>query len=587
MKGWLAFFFCFLAFPVAAAGVHGLAMHGEPKYPADFTHFDYVYPDAPKGGALRQASFGTFDTFNPFSIKGAAAPGTGLLFDTLMTESLDEPFSEYGLLAQSIELAPDRSWVAFELNPAARFADGSPVTSADVLFSFQTLREKGVPQYRYYFGDVADVYQDGPRRVVFVFREGSNRELPLILGQMPVFSRQDWQGKDFTATTLTPPLGSGPYRVKAFEPGRFVVYERRPDYWGASLPVNKGQYNFDTIRYDVYRDTTVALEAFKAGAYDIRVENEAKKWATAYDFDAVKKGRVILREWHHGLPSGMQGFVMNTRRPLFADRRVREALGLAFDFDWSNKNLFYGMYQRTTSYFDNSTLAAKGLPEGAEKALLEKLGAPKEVLTRPITFPSVQNGQIRPQLMQALALLEQAGWTVQNGRLVNAAGEPFAFEILLDSAGGPAWERIVLPYVRHLKKLGMDVRVRVMDVLQYKNRLDTFDFDMFVMVWGQSLSPGNEQRYFWGSAAAKQPGSYNFAGIQDPLIDALIEEVIAADTRTELETAVRALDRVLLHGYYVVPHWFSPVSRFAYWDKFGMPDSEPMKGISLMTWWAR
>ena len=570
-----------------AERVHALAMHGLPKYAADFTHFDYVNPDAPKGGILRQASFGAFDTFNPFSVKGTAAPGIGLLFDTLMVESLDEPFSEYGLIAEKIELAPDRSWVAFDLNPLARFSDGQPVTPADVIFTFNTLREKGVPQYRYYFGDVLRVRQEGTQRVVFEFKEKGNRELPLILGQMPVLSQKDWEGKDFTATTLVPPIGTGPYRVKAFEAGRYVLYERRLDYWGKDLPVNKGQYNFDQIRYDVYRDTTVALEAFKAGAYDIRLENEAKKWATAYDFDAVKKGHVILREWHHGLPSGMQGFVMNTRRPLFADKRVREALGLAFDFDWSNKNLFYGMYQRTTSYFDNSSMAAKGLPVGEEKKLLEKLGAPNEILTKEIIFPVVQDSNIRPQLMQALDLLKEAGWTVQKGRLMNDKGEEFRFEILLDSSGAPAWERIVLPYVRNLKKLGMNVQVRVMDVLQYKNRLDHFDFDMFVMVWGQSLSPGNEQRYFWGSASADQPGSYNFAGIKDPLVDALIEEVIGADTREELETAVRALDRVLLHGFYVVPHWFSPVLRFAYWNKFGMPESEPMKGISPMTWWIK
>ena len=570
-----------------AERVHALAMHGLPKYTAEFTHFDYVNPDAPKGGVLRQASFGAFDTFNPFSVKGTAAPGIGLLFDTLMVESLDEPFSEYGLIAEKIELAPDRSWVAFDLNPLARFSDGQPVTPADVIFTFNTLREKGVPQYRYYFGDVLRVRQEGTQRVVFEFKEKGNRELPLILGQMPVLSQKDWEGKDFTATTLVPPIGTGPYRVKAFEAGRYVLYERRLDYWGKDLPVNKGQYNFDQIRYDIYRDTTVALEAFKAGAYDIRLENEAKKWATAYDFDAVKKGHVILREWHHGLPSGMQGFVMNTRRPLFADKRVREALGLAFDFDWSNKNLFYGMYQRTTSYFDNSSMAAKGLPVGEEKKLLEKLGAPNEILTKEIIFPVVQDSNIRPQLMQALDLLKEAGWTVQKGRLMNDKGEEFRFEILLDSSGAPAWERIVLPYVRNLKKLGMNVQVRVMDVLQYKNRLDHFDFDMFVMVWGQSLSPGNEQRYFWGSASADQPGSYNFAGIEDPLVDALIEEVIGADTREELETAVRALDRVLLHGFYVVPHWFSSVSRFAYWDKFGMPESEPIKGISPMTWWIK
>lgn len=588
MKKWVLLFLFFWAFSVKAAPpLHGVAMHGEVKYPSNFTHFDYVWPDAPKGGVLKQAAFGSFDTFNPYTIKGASAPGIGLLFDTLMVESLDEPFSQYGLVAQKIEMPKDRSWVAFELHPQARFSDGSPITPEDIVFTFNILRQKGLPQYRYYFGDVQRVEKTSPGRVLFTFKEGSNRELPLILGQMPVLSQKDWSDKDFSATTLTPPLGSGPYRIKSFELNRFIVYERNPDYWAKDLPVNKGQYNFDEIRYDIYRDTTVAVEAFKAGAYDVRIENEAKKWATAYDFDSLKTGKVKRLEVHHGLPSGMQGFVFNTRRPLFKDKRVRKALGYAFDFNWSNQNLFYGAYTRTTSFFDNSSMAAKGLPVGEEKALLEKYKdqlAP-EVLTQAISQPSAQNGNMRPLLKEALDLFKSAGWTVQNGVLQNAQKEPFEFEILLDSSGASAWERIVLPFVRNLKKLGIQAHVRVMDALQYKHRLDTFDFDVFVMVWGQSLSPGNEQRYFWGSDAAHQAGSYNFAGIQDSVVDALIEEVIAAETRESLEAAVRALDRVLLHGYYVIPHWYTPTIKLIYWDKFGRPDVEPLKGLSLMTWW--
>lgn len=574
----------------AVPSVHGLAMHGDVKYGADFTHFEYVNPEAPKGGVLKQATFGGFDTFNPFSVKGTPAPGTGYLFDTLMVESSDEPFSQYGLLAQSIELPEDRSWVAFNLHPSARFHDGTPVTADDVVFSFETLKEKGVPQYRYYFGDVETVTADGPGRVVFTFKPGDNRELPLILGQMPVFSRKDWAGKDFAATTLVPPIGSGPYRVADFEANRYVVYRRNPDYWAKELPVNKGQYNFDEIRFDVYRDTTVAVEAFKAGAFDIRVENEAKKWATAYrDMPALKDGRVVQKDFKHGLPSGMQGFVFNTRRPIFADKRVRQALALAFDFKWSNDNLFYGAYKRTTSYFDNSELASSGVPTGAEKALLASYGAQLDpaVLTTAVTFPDIESGGLRARLMQALDLLKQAGWTVRDGVLKNAAGEPFEFEILLDTSGAAAWERIVLPYVRHLKKLGINASVRVMDAMQYKHRLDMFDYDMFVFVWGQSLSPGNEQRYFWGSTAADQPGSYNFAGIKDPVIDDLIERIIAAKDRTELVTATRALDRVLLHGWYVVPHWYSPETHLIYWNKFGMPETVPQKGMSLSTWWIK
>lgn len=575
---------------LAAEPVHGLAMHGDVKYAADFTHFDYVNPDAPKGGVLKQASFGGFDTFNPFSVKGTPAPGTGYLFDTLMVESLDEPFSQYGLLAESIELPEDRTGVTFNLNPLARFHDGTPVTAEDVVFSFETLKEKGIPQYRYYFKDVETVTAEGDRRVVFTFQSGDNRELPLILGQMPVLSKKDWVGKDFTATTLVPPLGSGPYQVVDFEVNRYVVYRRNPDYWAQDLPVHKGQYNFDEIRFDIYRDTTVAVEAFKAGAYDIRVENEAKKWATAYrDMPALKEGRVIQKAFKHGLPSGMQGFVFNTRRPVFADKRVRQALALAFDFKWSNDNLFYGAYQRTTSYFDNSELASSGVPTGAEKALLESYGTQLDasVLTTAVTFPDIESGQLRTRLMQALDLLKEAGWTVQDGLLKNAAGVPFEFEILLDTSGAAAWERIVLPYLRNLKKLGIQASVRVMDVMQYKHRLDTFDYDMFVFVWGQSLSPGNEQRYFWGSASADQPGSYNFAGIRDVVVDDLIERVIAAKDRSDLVTATRALDRVLLNGWYVVPHWYSPETHLIYWNKFGMPETVPQKGMSLSTWWIK
>lgn len=590
MKKFIAFLLVmFLSSASLAEVLHGIAMHGTPKYAAGFTHFDYVNPNAPKGGVLRQASFGSFDTFNPFTIKGNSAPGTGLIFDTLMSSSADEPFSEYGLLAESVEVPKDRSWVAFTLNPKARFSDGSPVLAEDVVFTFEMLRDKGVPQYRYYYGNVDKATATDDRRVLFTFKQGSNKELPLILGQMPVLSKKDWQNKDFEATTLQMPLGSGPYRLKSFEVNRYIVYERNPEYWGADLPVNKGQYNFDEIRYDIYRDTAVAVEAFKAGAYDVRVENEAKKWATAYDVPALKDGRLIRRSFTHGLPSGMQGFVMNTRRAIFADPKVREAMQYVLDFDWLNDRLFYGSYHRTTSYFDNSELAAKGLPDKAQMALLkpfeDKLD--KRVFSNPVFVPKLDSLNPRPQLLKALELLSMAGWHVKQGVLQNDKGQLFEFEILLDSSGAAAWERIALPFVRNLKKIGINARIRVMDALQYKNRLDHFDFDMFVMVWGQSLSPGNEQRYFWGSDAAKQEGSYNFAGIQNPAVDALIERIIAADTREDLVTATRALDRVLMWGFYVIPQWYTNETRVVYWNKFGMPKAQPMHGISLMTWWAK
>ena len=590
MSKLFAFLLClFWAFNVSAKPMHGTAMHGDLKYPSDFTHFDYVNPNAPKGGVLRQAAFGSFDTFNPFVIKGNSAPGTGLVFETLMVSSMDEPFSEYGLVAEKIEVPEDRSWVAFEINPKARFSDGTPITAEDVVFTFETLREKGVPQYRYFYSGVEKAEATDKLRVLFTFKDKNNRELPLILGQMPVLSKKDWDGKDFEATTLQMPLGSGAYRLKNFELNRSVVYERDPNYWGADLPVNRGMNNFDEIRYDIYRDTSVAVEALKAEAYDVRVENEAKKWALSYDIPAVQEGRLIKREFTHGLPSGMQGFVMNTRRPVFADIKVREAMQYVLDFNWLNEKLFHSSYHRTKSFFDNSELAAKGLPDKNELALLKPFAdqLDERVFTEPVSVPELDSKNPRPQLLKALDLLGQAGWHIQDGVLKNDKGQPFEFEILLDSSGASAWERIALPFVRNLKKIGITARIRVMDALQYKHRLDSFDFDMFVMVWGQSLSPGNEQLYFWGSEAANQNGSYNFAGIQSPVVDSLIEKIISANTREELVTATRALDRVLMWGFYVIPQWHTNKTRIIYWNKFGMPDITPLHGNSIMTWWVK
>lgn len=578
-----------LILPVQAQPVHAIAMHGTPKYGADFKNFDYVNPNAPKGGVLRQATFGSFDTFNPFVIKGNAAAGTGLVFETLMSSSMDEAFTEYGLVADSIEVPDNRAWVAFHINPKARFSNGTPITADDVVFTFEMLKQHGVPQYRYYYGDVQKVEATAPDRVLFTFKSADNRELPLILGQMPVLSKADWQGKDFSATTLTMPLGSGPYKLKSFELNRFLVYERDPNYWGKDLPVNRGLYNFDEIRFDVYRDTSVAVEAFKAGAYDLRQENEAKRWAVSYDFPAFYEGRVKKREFSHQLPSGMQGFVFNTRRAIFKDKRVREALQYVLDFNWLNTHLFYGSYHRTNSYFDNSYLAAKGLPSEQERALLEPYATQidKRVFSQEIKPIEMQSSNPRPELLKALDLLAQAGWHVKDGVLQNSAGEPFEFEILLDSSGAAAWERIALSFVRNLKKIGITAHIRVMDALQYKHRVDEFDFDMFVMVWGQSLSPGNEQRYFWGSAAALQQGSYNFAGIQDPVIDMLIEKIVSAKDEQALISATHALDRMLMWGFYVIPHWHMQGVRFVYWDRFEMPKAEPMHGINIMSWWAK
>ena len=479
--------------------VHGFAMHGKPKYGPDFQYFDYVNPDAPKGGEARFAAIGSFDTLNPFVIKGESATGLGFLFQTLMTDSADEAFTEYGLIAESITVPKDRSYVEFTLRPEAQFNDGTPITADDVIFSFETLKNQGQPFYRFYYANVIGVEKLGERSVKFSFSPGENQELPLIIGQLPVLSKAYWQSRDFEATTLEPPLGNGPYHIESFEPGRFIVYKRNPDYWGKDLPVNRGFYNFERIRYDYYRDSTVALEAFKAGAYDIRPENTAKLWATGYDFPAAQQGLVQKAEFHHQMPSGMQAFVFNLRRSLFQDIRVREALAYAFDFEWSNRNLFYNQYTRTQSYFDNSELAATGLPSAAELKILEPLRAqiPERVFSQTYSPPKAENAeQLRANLREALNLLQQAGWTFKDRKLVNAeTGKPFQFEILLVQ---PAFERIVLPFTRNLERLGIQASVRTVDSAQYENRVKAFDFDMLVYSWGQSLSPGNEQRNFWG-----------------------------------------------------------------------------------------
>ena len=568
---------------------HAEALYGEPKYPAGFTAFDYVNPNAPKGGVLREASFSAFDTLNPFVINGMSAPGIGLTHDTLMKQSADEPFTLYGLIADSIDISDDRRTVTFHINPRARFSDNSPITAEDVVFSFHTLRDKGVPMYRAYYRDVTSTETPAPDTVVFHLGESANRELPLILGELPVLSKTWWENRDFTKTSFDVPVSSGPYLIEKIIPNRTMVYRRNPAYWGADLNVNRGFYNFDEIRYDVYRDSTVAVEAFKAGLIDIRLENEAKKWHTLSESDFVKDGRIVARAFKHGMPSGMQGFVFNLRRPIFQDIRVRKALAMAFDFDWTNRNLFYGSYARTASYFENSFLKAPPLPDEAELALLTpfKDNLPAETLTTPYAPPGAGR-PVRKNLSEAFALLNQAGWQADNrGVLRDKRGNPFKFEILLDSSGGAVWERVVLPYIDRLKRLGITATVRTVDTIQYKNRLDKYDYDMMVMVWGQSFSPGNEQRYYWGSDAAKTEGSWNFSGIQNPAVDAVIEKIISASSQAEHLTAVHALDRILLHSHLVVPHWHIPKNRYLYWDKFGIPDTIPVKGTDVMTWWPK
>lgn len=564
---------------------HGFSMYGDLKYPAGFPHFQYVNPEAPKGGDVKLAAIGTFDTLNPFVLKGVPAIALGNVFDTLTVQSDDEPFSEYGLIAETIEIPADRSWVAFTLRPQARFHDGSPITVEDVIWTFDTLKTKGRPFYRAYYAQVTKAEKVGERKVRFAFGPGDNRELPLIVGQLPVLSRAYWSKRDFEKTTLEAPLGSGAYRVESLDPGRSITYRRVKDYWAQKLPVNAGRDNFDSMRYDYYRDSTVAIEALKGGEYDFRPENVAKNWATAYATPAVTRGLLKKEEIANEVPTGMQGFAFNIRRPMFQDPRVRRALAHAFDFEWSNKNLFYGAYTRTKSYFSNSELASSGLPSGEELKILEPFRGkiPDEVFTKEYQPPTTDgSGNIRDGVREALRLLGEAGWTVKGQKLVNARGEPMQFEILLAE---PVWERIALPFVKNLERLGITARVRVVDAAQYEKRQDDFDFDVIVGLWPESLSPGNEQREFWGSQAAGEPRSRNLVGIKDPVVDQLIDLVIQAPDRPSLVARTRALDRVLLWGHYVVPHWHIRAFRVVYWDKFGRPAVSPKNALGFDTWW--
>ena len=577
-----------LVFTGAAHGAatHGMSLFGDLKYGPDFKHFDYVNPEAPKGGTMRYSAIGTFDTLNPFVIKGIPAAGIGGIFDTLAVRSEDEPSSEYGLVAEKIELAPDKLSVLYTLRKEARFHDGTPMTPEDVVWTFETLRAKGQPMYRSYYADVTKAEKEGERGVRFSFKSADNRELPQIVGEMPVLSKAYWSGHDFANTTLDPPLGSGPYKIESLDPGRSITYRRVPDYWAADLPVNKGRNNVDVIRYDYYRDGTIALEAFKAGQYDVRQENVSKNWATGYDSPALRAGLIKKEAIPHQRPSGMQGFGYNLRRPLFQDPRVRDALAYGFDFEWSNKELFYGAYTRTRSYFDNSELAATGVPQGEELKILEKFRGriSDAVFTTEYDPPKYDgSGNIRDGLRAALKLLKEAGWTFKGEKLVNdETGQPFEFEILLVQ---PEFERVVLAFKKNLERMGINARVRTIDPAQYQKRMETFDYDMTVVGFGESLSPGNEQREFWGSPAADEQGSSNLLGIKNPVIDELTEELIRAPDWPSLVAHTRALDRVLQYGYYVIPHYHLSTFRAAYWAKFRRPAISPKYAVDLDTWW--
>lgn len=571
-----------------------LALHGEVKYPANFDHFDYTNPAAPKGGTLKLGVIGTFDSLNPFIMKGIPAAGLaflgqGLMYDSLMEQSNDEPFSMYGLLAETVEMPEDRSWVAFNLRPEAKWHDGQPITAKDVVWTFNTMLEKGTPFFKAYYADVVKVEATSAARVKFTFNHGGNAELPLIIAQIAVLPKHYWtDGKhDIGATTLEPPLGSGAYKIGNVKAGGSIEYERVKDWWGKDLAVSKGRFNFDKIVYDYYRDDNVALEAFFAGNFDVREENTAKLWATAYDAPPVKDGRIIKATIENQRPQGIQGFVYNTRRPVFQDRVVREALAYAFDFEWSNKQFAFGTYKRSRSYFSNSELAASGLPQGKELEILEKYRGkiPDEVFTTEYNPPKTDgSGNIRGNLRKASQLLDSAGWKLGADGIRQKDGKRLSFEILDDN---PQFERWTLPFIANLKKIGVEAKFRVVDPAQYQKRSDDFDFDMTVGGFAQSNSPGNEQRDFWSSEKADVKGSRNAIGLKDPVIDELVNTIIAAGSREELVAATHALDRVLQWGYYVVPQWHLNTWRLAWWQKLDHPEKlSPLTPGITDTWWS-
>jgi microcin C transport system substrate-binding protein len=576
--------------------LHGLSLFGELKYSPGFKHFDYVNPQAPKGGAARLIAFGTYDNFNlaVAGVKGSLSAGITFIYNQLMADSLDEVSTEYGLLAEAVSHPPDFSAVTYRLRSSAKWHDGKPVTVEDVIFTLEAFK-KHHPQYAAYYRHVTKAEKTGARDVTFTFDGPGNRELPQIVGQLYVLPKHWWEGsdasgkkRDIGTTTLEPPLGSGAYRVKEFVPGRTIVYERVKDYWGKDLNVNVGRDNFDELRFEYFRDSTVAIEAFKADHIDWRTENSAKNWATAYDFPAVKDKRVILEEFPTRSTGIMQAFVFNTRRDKFKDPRVRRAFNFAFDFEEMNKQIFFGQYKRIASYFEGTELASSGVPQGQELAILETVRdrVPAELFSTAYTNPVAgASDKVRANLREAVRLMREAGYEVRDHKMVNVrSGEPFTVEFLSED---PSFERVILFYKPSLERLGVTVTVRTVDDAQYENRLRSWDFDMIVASWAQSLSPGNEQRGYWGSPAADQAGSRNLVGIKNPAVDALIERVIFAKNRDELVAATKALDRVLLWNFYVVPQWTYGKVRTARWDRFGRPKELPKYGASAFptVWW--
>ena len=567
---------------------HAIAMHGEPKHDADFEHFDYVNPDAPKGGTLHLPVIGSFDSLAPFIVRGQAAVGLrGHVFESLLARGYGEPFSMYGLIAESVEMPEDRSSITFHLREDAHFSDGTPVTVEDVIFSLETLRDLGRPNFGYYYSKVSEIERPGPNSVRFVFDGSGDREIPLILSLMPILPKHVYEKRPFDRTTLEKPVGSGPYVVDSVDVGTRVTYRRAPDYWGAELPVNRGQNNAEQVVYEYFRDENAAFEAFKAGLVDLRIEEDPGRWTLGYEFGAARRGEVKKTVIDNALPSGMYAMVFNTRRPVFADPKVREALTLLFDFEWTNKSLYHGLYSRTQSFFDDSELSSHGRPASAgERALLAPFpdAVRPEIMEGGWQAPTSEgSGRNRRNRAQAVELLREAGYGVREGKVVElATGEPLRFEILV---ARPKNERLALTYTRGLQKAGIEARVRLVDPSQYQQRLDTYDFDMIFYNWDASLSPGNEQQFYWGSASADRPGTRNYMGMRSQAADAMIQAMLEARDREAFVDAVRALDRVLLSGNYVIPLFHRRGDWIAYWDRLSYPDTLSLYGYLPETWW--
>ena len=587
----LAFLSIFLLPQMMAVAAPSIALGYTPKYPANFKHFDYVNPKAPKGGKLRLSGFGNFDSFNPFILKGVSVDGLGdLIFESLMVQSADEPYSLYGHIASDIKLAKNKLSVTFKINPLAKFSDGSPILAKDVKISFDTVKsKKGHPYYRFYWADIKEAIIINNRTIRFKFVR-KNPELHLIAAQIPVFSHKWVKDKSFDKLSRTLPIGSGPYTIEKYSLGKNITYQRNPNYWAKDLPTSRGMYNFDKITYKYYKDATVMLEALKAGEYDFKSVYHSKQWARDYTGEKFDSKKIIKEELIHHNNEGMQGFVFNTRRPLFKDKRVRRALTLAFDFSWSNNMLFYNQYTRCDSYFSNSELASSGLPNGKELALLNRYrkDLPDEVFNKEWKPPSTNTkGDLRKNLIKAAALLKDAGWYIKEGVLQNKDGLRFEFNVLLAQKG---FERILAPFSYNLRKLGIVLHYRTVDVSLYSRRARTFDFDLMVASYPQKQSPGNELYNLWHSSSADEEGSRNLIGIKNKVVDKLIAHVVFANNRKEMIVAVKALDRVLLHEEYLIPNWYIAVHRIAYWDKFAYPKKLPLyfsaESWMLSNWWS-